>query len=221
MGLDVVLGVIVLLAALRGWFRGFTSQAVGIASFIVCFYLAGPVREEIRPYVIPNLPLVAPWLLDCIFWWVSAVIAYIVTRAVLSLAVRLMRTPPEPGEPMPWREDRIGGMFLGVGKGLIVAALLSALVLKFDEDLARHASWAQRQTKGSFALKWSQQYRPVPRIWAAPPVRHFVEHIQRNGMGQKTETEPAKEVAERTPVDAQASGVSPRLDLPAAEGPAD
>ena len=221
MGLDVVLGVIVLLAALRGWFRGFTSQAVGIGSFISCFYLADPVREEIRPYIIPRLPLIDPALLDCIFWWVSAVIAYIVMRAVLSLAIRLMRTPPEPGEPMPRREDRIGGMVVGAGKGLLVAALFSALVLKFDEDLARHASWAQRQTKGSFALKWSQEYRPVPRIWAAPPVRHFVEHIQRNGMGQKTEAEPVKEVAERTSMDAQASGVPPRRDLPVAEAPAD
>jgi Colicin V production protein len=221
MGLDLVLGAIVLLAALRGWFRGFTSQAVRLASFIGCFYLADPVREEIRPYIIPRLPLIDPALLDRIFWWVSAVIAYILMLAVLSLAVRLMRTPPEPGEPMPRREDRIGGMFLGVGKGLLAAALLSALVLKFDEDLARHAPWAQRQTTGSFAMKWTRQYQPVPRIWAAPPVRHFVEHIQRNGMGQKAEAEPVKEVAERTSMDAQASGVAPRLDLPVAEAPAD
>lgn len=221
MGLDLVLGAIVLLAALRGWFRGFTSQAVRLGSFVACFYLADPVREEIRPYIIPRLPLVDPALLDRIFWWVSAVIAYILMLAFLSLAVRLMRTPPEPGEPMPRRGDRIIGMFLGAGKGALVAAFLCAGLLKFDEDLARHVPWAERQTKGSMALKWSQEYQPVPRIWAAPPVRHFVEHIQRNGMGRTIEAEPAKQVAERTAMDAGSSNLPPRLDLPVAEVPAD
>lgn len=221
MGLDLVLGAIVLLAAVRGWFRGFTSQAVRIVSFIACFYLAGPIREEIRPYIVPRLGAIDPALVDRIFWWVSAVIGYVLMLAFLSLSIKMMTVPPEPGEPKIRKPDRFGGMLLGVGKGLIVAALLGAAVLKFSEDLARHVPWAERQTQGSIALRWTQQYQPVPRVWAAPPVRHFVEHIQRNGLGHTIDAEPAKAVADRTAGDSTASNSLPRLDLPVAEAPAE
>jgi uncharacterized membrane protein required for colicin V production len=221
MGLDVVLGAIVLLAAIRGWFRGFMRQAIRIASFIACFYLADPVREQVRPYLVPRLGAIEPALLDRILWWVAAVISYIILLALLSLSIRLMKTPPQPGEPMTRREDRFGGMILGATKGLLVAAFLGAAVLNYGADLARHISWADRQTEGSYALKWTQQYRPVPRIWAAPPVRQFVEHIQRNGLGRTIEADPSKQVAERSSTDAEAPNMPPRLDLPTPEAPAD
>jgi hypothetical protein len=220
MGLDLALGGIVLLVALRGWFKGFMNQAIRIASFIACFYLADPVREQVRPYVVPRLGAIDPAVLDRIVWWVSAVVAYIVLLALLSLSVRLMRTPPEPGEPLSRREDRIGGLVLGAAKGLLIAALLGAGVFKYGSDLARHISWADRQTQGSYALKWTQEYQPVPRIWAAPPVRRFVEHIQRNGFSRSNEAEPAKEVAERITLDAEAASAPPSLDLPTPEAPA-
>ena len=221
MGLDLVLGAMVLLAAVRGWFKGFTSQAVRLGSFVACFYLASPVREEIRPYIAPKLSAMDPALLDRILWWVSVVIAYILMLAFLSLSIRLMATPPEPGEPKIRKPDRFGGLLLGAAKGLLVAAFLGAAVLKFGADLGKHFPWVERQTQGSFALKWTERYQPVPRIWATPPVRRFVEHIQRNGLGQSAEDEPAKEVAGRTSVDSDPSSLPPRLDLPLAEAPAD
>ena len=192
MGLDLALGAIVLLAAIRGWLKGFMSQAIRIAGFIACFYLADPVREQVRPFVAARLAAIEPALMDRILWWTAAVISYIVLVALLSLAIRLMRTPPQPGEPVTRREDKIGGLLLGAAKGLLVAAFLGAAVLKYGVDLARNLSWADRQTQGSYALKWSQEYQPVPRIWAAPPVRRFVEHIQRNGLSHSIEANPGK-----------------------------
>ena len=56
MGLDLALGVIILMAAVRGWLQGFVSQAVRIAGLIACVYLAEPVRDYAKPHVVPYLP---------------------------------------------------------------------------------------------------------------------------------------------------------------------
>ncbi len=217
MGLDLTLGVIILVAALRGWLKGFVSQAVRIGGFIACFYLADPVREQVRPYILGKLPAIEAGLLDRILWWVAAVVSFIVLVGLTNLAIQLTRTPPPPGAPQSRREDQYGGLLLGTAKGLLVAAFLAAAVEKYGAEIAHNFSWAERQTTGSYALKWTAEYHPAPRIWAAPPVRRFVEHIRRNGLKGTTEAEVEKQVATQTSVDGEASGRLPRLDLPPAE----
>ena len=219
MGLDLVLGLIILIAAFRGWFKGFTSQAVRIGGFIACFYLADPVREQARPYVLAKLPTIDPGLMDRILWWASAVVSYIVLVGFSTLAIQLMRSPPQPGAPRSRREDQFGGLFVGAAKGLLLVAFLAAGIQKYAADLARSLPWAERQTQGSYALQWTDRYRPVPRIWAAPPVRRFVEHIQRNGLKNSLEAEAGKQVAERNSVEIEDSSPAPRLAVPPAEQP--
>src|SRR5262245_23957165 len=96
MGLDVTLGVVILIGAIRGWFKGFVSQVVRLGGFIACFYLADPVREQARPYVLAKLPTIEPGLMDRILWWVAAVVSYIVLVGLTSLAIQMTRTPPPP-----------------------------------------------------------------------------------------------------------------------------
>ena len=93
MGLDLAFGVIILIAGLRGWLKGFVTQAVRIGGFIACFYLADPVREQIRPYVLGKLPTIDAGLLDRILWWVSTLVSYIVLVGLINLAIQLTRTP--------------------------------------------------------------------------------------------------------------------------------
>jgi len=219
MGLDLTLGVIILVAALRGWLKGFVSQAVRIAGFLACFYLADPVREQVRPSVLGKMPAIDAGLLDRILWWVAAVVSYIVLVGLTTLAIQLTRTPPPPGAPRSRRYDQFGGLLLGTAKGLLVAAFLAAAVEKYGTEIARNFAWAERRTTGSYALKWTAQYQPAPRIWAAPPVRSFVEHIQRNGLKGQIETEAEQQVARQTSVDAEAPARLPRLDLTPAEAP--
>jgi uncharacterized membrane protein required for colicin V production len=219
MGLDLALGVIILIAALRGWFKGFVSQAVRIAGFIACFYVADPLREQVRPYILGKIPAIDAGLLDRILWWVAAVVSYIVLVGLTTLAIQLTRTPPPPGAPRSRRDDQFGGLLLGTAKGLLVAAFLAAAVEKYGTEIARNVSWAERQTTGSYALKWTAKYQPASRIWAAPPVRSFVEHIHRNGLKGQIETEAEKQAARQTSVDAEAPGRLPRLDLTPAEAP--
>ena len=75
MGLDLTLGVIILIAAFRGWFQGFVSQAVRLGGVIACVYLAEPVRDYAKPHVLPYLPSIQPELVDRLLWWVSAAVS--------------------------------------------------------------------------------------------------------------------------------------------------
>jgi uncharacterized membrane protein required for colicin V production len=216
MGLDVALGVIILIAALRGWIKGFVSQVVRLIGFVACFYLADPVREQARPYVLAKLPKIDPALMDRIIWWVSAALSYIVLVGLITLTIQVMRSPPPPGLIQSKRNDQFAGFLLGALKGALIAAFLAAGIHKYTPEIAEHVSWAGPQASTSVALKWTEQYQPVPRIWAAPPIRRFVEHIQRNGLkgAPPGEAEVAEnnQLAER-PAETSAPRL-PRLDLP-------
>ena len=52
MGLDIALGIMVLLGAIRGWFRGFVLQAIRLGGLVGCVYAAGPIRDYARPHVV-------------------------------------------------------------------------------------------------------------------------------------------------------------------------
>jgi uncharacterized membrane protein required for colicin V production len=214
MGLDLALGAVVLIAAIRGWLRGFMNQAVRLSSFVGCFYLAGPVRDQARPYVLPRLPKVDPALMDRILWWAAAVASYVVVVGVATLAIKLIRQPDPLGKGgfEARRDDQFAGFLFGAAKGALVAVFLTAAVQKYGLEAAKRSEWAGRQVEHSKALVWNQKYQPVPKIWESPPVRRFVEQIQRNGLTPKPLATPeADEVAELS-----AEAVTrrpPRLDL--------
>ena len=52
MGLDVALGVIILIAAIRGWLQGFVYQAIRIGGLVAGIYLAAPVRDQAKPHIV-------------------------------------------------------------------------------------------------------------------------------------------------------------------------
>ncbi|APW63869.1 CvpA family protein [Paludisphaera borealis] len=215
MGLDLALSAVILFAAIRGWLRGFVSQAIRLSGFVGCFYLADPVRDQARPYVLTRLPKVDPALMDRILWWASAVVAYVVVVGVATLAIKMMRRPDVSGKPEARRDDQFAGFLFGAAKGALVAVFLTAAVQKYGIEAAKkmQLEWAGKQVENSKALVWNQKYQPVPKIWESPPVRRFVEHIQRNGLSPVPvdATAAPDEVAELRPDDG--SRRPPRLDL--------
>ena len=106
MGLDLALGAVVLVAAIRGWLRGFVSQAVRIGGFVACFYLASPVRDQARPYVLSRMPKVDPGLMDRILWWASAAASYVVVVGVVPLLFKLISRPAADGKAQARHDDR-------------------------------------------------------------------------------------------------------------------
>jgi len=203
MGLDVVLGVIILITAFRGWFQGFVSQTVRIVSVVACVYLADWVRDYAKPYVVPYLSTIQPDLVDRLLWWVSAVATYIVLVGVAMLFIKMTRRPEIPGISQSGRNDQFAGFLLGSVKGSLIAAFLAAGLLKYGSEPIQTVSWAQEQVKASWVLRWSETYQPVPKIWSARPVRHFVDHIQRMGLkkpGEGSQSPTGLELEEDSPV---------------------
>jgi uncharacterized membrane protein required for colicin V production len=211
MGLDLALGVIVLLAAIRGWLKGFLLQSIRLSGLVACVYVADPVRNLTKPYVLPHLPSVRPELVDRLLWWSSAAVSYVVLVGLASLIVKLSQRQAF-GIAEPRRNDQFAGFLLGAFKGLIAAMFLAAGVQKYAQDRVEGISWAEEQVKTSKVLKWNAMYEPLAKIWASPPVRHFVEHVQRQGL---TGPEASAEGGETKPLQA-ASSRPPRLLLPSA-----
>jgi uncharacterized membrane protein required for colicin V production len=182
MGLDLTLGVIILIAAFRGWFQGFVSQAVRLGGVIACVYLAEPVRDYAKPHVLPYLPSIQPELVDRLLWWVSAAVTYVVLVGAVSLVIKMTRRPEIPGISQSGRNDQFAGFLLGTAKGVLIAAFATAGIQKYALEQIKTVAWAEEQVKTSWALQWSEAYQPVPKIWSSPPVRHFVNYVERMGL---------------------------------------
>jgi uncharacterized membrane protein required for colicin V production len=209
MGLDLTLGVIVLVAAIRGWLKGFVLQAIRLAGLVACVYVADPVRDLAKPYVIPHLPSIRPDLVDRLLWWSAAAVSYVVLVGLATLIFRYSQRQAF-GLAEPRRNDQYAGFALGALKGLVFALFLVAGLEKSALVRVKGIGWADEQVQSSKALKWNAQFQPVARIWASPPVRHFVDHIQRMGLN----TPPSAAVTpEPKPLQA-ASSRPPRLFLP-------
>jgi uncharacterized membrane protein required for colicin V production len=181
MGLDLALGVIILIAAFRGWFQGFVSQAVRLTSLVIAVYMAVSVRDYAKPHVLPYLTTIQPDLVDRLLWWVSFVVTYLVLAGVAMLVVKMTRRPEIPGISQSGRNDQFAGFFLGASKGLLIVAFMAAGIQNYGLEQAKNVSWAEDQAKASWALKWNETYQPARKIWASKPVRHLVEHVKRMG----------------------------------------
>lgn len=219
MGLDLALGVIILLLAFRGWFKGFVSQAVRLTSLVVAVYGAVSVRDYAKPYVLPYLTAIQPDLVDRGAWWVSFVVTYLVLVAVAMLVVKMTRRPEIPGISQSGHNDQFAGFFLGASKGVLAAAVIAAGIQNYGSEQAKNVSWAEDQMKASWALKWNETYQPARKIWASKPVRHLAEHVYRMGLqppGDPTETrgnDPEDESLVRTasrPAEAEGSSNNQR-----------
>ena len=221
MGLDLGLGVIILMAAYRGWVQGFVSQAVRIAGLISCVYLAEPVRDYAKPYVFPYLPTIQPELVDRLLWWVSAVATYVVLVGLVTLIIKMTRRPEIPGIRESGRNDQFAGFLVGAAKGLIAVAFLTAGVQKYASKHLGVLPWAEEQVKTSWAFKWNEQYQPVSRIWESTPVKHYVAQIHR--MGLQDPAGPSQPATGDQPTDnplVHTASRAPKLELPGADGDA-
>lgn len=211
MGLDIILGLVILAASVRGWFRGFVLQAIRLAGLVGSIYAAAPLRDAARPYVAPYLPSMKTDLLDRLLWWVGAVVCYVVTVGLASLAIKMARRRPF-GEVEPNRTDQFAGFLLGGVKGTVVVAFLVAALQRHAVDRVKGIDWAEEQAQGSYALKWNAEYRPAERVWTSVPVQHLIAEIRRKGLLAPGEAAPSTE--EEKPLQAAATPGPPRLGLP-------
>ncbi len=190
MALDIGLGVFVLIWAVRGWFKGFLSQVLGLGSLVAAVYSASQLRDIARPYAVKYLPSVGGELLDRLLWWGAVVAAMIVLSGLGGWAVRLMkRRPPSslPIAPKPNRADQGAGFLLGAAKGAVAASFLAAGIVQFApvylEPLGGSSREAvESQKDASRVLAWATENRPAEQIWKSAPVQSFVAQVTHNGL---------------------------------------
>jgi uncharacterized membrane protein required for colicin V production len=212
MGLDLALGGLVLLAALRGWFQGFVLQAIRLSGLIACVFAADPLRDQVKPRVAHYLLTMKPELIDRLLWWVSAVVAYVVLVGLASLIVKLYRQRPF-GLDEPNRGDQFAGFLLGAAKGLLVVALTVSSVQKYALGYLKSIPQAQELIADSKALELDARLHPADQFWASPPVKIVVARIQRGGL-----TGPAGDQAAATEA-LKTAGRTPRLQWSAPGAP--
>jgi uncharacterized membrane protein required for colicin V production len=199
---DLALGGLVLMAAFRGWLKGFVVQAIRIGGLLAAVFVAVPVRDGIKPYAIAYLPTIRPDLVDRLFWWASAIVSYFVIVGVASLIVATSRRQQFGFNELD-RNDQFAGFGLGLVKGVLVAAFLVAAIHKYAQGYLEKIPYAVDQTKESMAWYWNERYHPAARVWATTPVQQLVNHIQRMGCNKPSEAteQPSNPVqtASRTP----------------------
>jgi len=186
MGLDVTLGVLVLLAGIRGWFKGFVRQAIPIAALVGCVYLADPLRDLARPHAREFFPSIGHGILDRLLWWISAVVGYLATSGIAFAIVKSFRKRTY-GEPEPNRTDQGAGFTLGVVKGLVIASCIASALQAYGPKYYEKAPFVEDQAKKSRAMEWADRFHPAETLWKSPPVRAAVARVKTRGLGAEEE----------------------------------
>lgn len=219
MGLDVVLGVIILLWAVRGWFKGFARQAIGLGALVAAVYLAAPIRDVARPYVSNYLPSLRADVIDRLIWWTSAVLAAVVLSGLGGWMLRWKKKPANPYAPSePNRADQGAGFLLGALKGSIAVSFLAAAFNQYVPKELEANSIVEEQRKASRALVWSKEYQPADKLWKSQPAQAFVGEVRRNGLWEEAvEAGPAREADEGSST-ANAPLETPKATSPEAGG---
>jgi len=200
MGLDIALGVIVLLAGIRGWFKGFVRQVIPLGALVGCVFLADPLRDLVRPYAVDYFPKFNLEVLNKILWWSSAVVAYVVTSGIAFAIVKSFRKKTY-GEPEPNRADQGAGFTLGVAKGLIAVSWLASGIGSWGPKVYNQAPFAEKQTKESRAMEFAEQYHPAETLWRSRPVQIVVERVKTRGIWGEGAKEPEKAVGREAKVE--------------------
>jgi hypothetical protein len=183
MGLDIGLAVVILLAGVRGWFRGFAFQAVQLACLVGTLFLAAPVRDLARPYAREAFPSIDPPSLDKLLWWTAAVVGYVALTGAGYSLVRFHRKRAF-ADLEPRRGDQGAGFALGALKGAVVVAFVASSLAARSDAYLKSGGWSAQQVQTSRALALAVQHRPAEAIWQSRPVQALVTLVRREGLGE-------------------------------------
>jgi uncharacterized protein YkwD len=150
---DILLILVVILAIIAGWYRGFIAGMLGLATWAGSFFIA----YVLYPYaanVLDNLFNIGPWLLPISFLFIA-----IISGVLLSiLAGFVLRSIPLQSHHS--NVNRIMGIIPGAITGYLYAVILSAIVLalpirdrvteevresQLGVQLAMQSEWANRK----------------------------------------------------------------------------
>lgn len=182
MSLDIALGLVVLVASIRGWFKGFVVQAIHLTALVSSVFLASPLRDLGRPYAREYFPGVQPELLDRLLWWSGAVASYLILTGVAVSTLRLYRRRHYLEGLDRDRGDQGAGFVLGAAKGALVVIFLAAGIESHAPAYVQTQGWIARQVSQSWSVRMTQRHHPADQIWNSSPVQTVVQQVRREGL---------------------------------------
>lgn len=181
MGLDLVFLVVVGMNAVRGLFRGFFTQLLGLTALVVSIPLASPVRDWAMPHVSPYFQALAEPTFAKGLWWVSALVIVLLINGLGGWIGHLIfkALPETVGNPVG-RVNQALGFCYGAAVGSFVTALLCAGLIRFEEMVSR-LPWLGDQLPQSRAMELNRRLDPIGQLWNAPPITVLRDQIAANG----------------------------------------
>lgn len=191
MGIDIFFGIVLFIAAWRGYRRGFAEQMLLWAGLVVAFLFAEPIAkwseprigakltyfpEHLRPSVLYLLAIVAVWL------------AIYITGSI-NLSVYRKRIY---GENRPSRPDRILGFGMGAAQGALVVSILTFLWVYVPQSI-RTSEAVQKEYAASRGVQFAEEYRVVERIIDTEEVQRAWGHVKQ--IAEHYRSAPTKDTA--------------------------
>ena len=144
---DILVGVVLLIAAYRGSKKGFLWQLATIAGIVLCFFFATPVSLIISPYLGVQPPLSR---------WIAIFIVYVVASLVTYGMASSIRTWLEKNKFKEY-DEHLGGIF-----GLLKGAIFCVILTFFCVTLSSTTRDSVMHSYSGYASAWfMEQINPV------------------------------------------------------------
>lgn len=124
--LDIGLGILILLFLVRGLLRGLINEVAGFIGLFVGFILAGRYYPQLLPQF--SGVIESPRLAAVLSYAIIFVAVLIVVALCAVIVKRLMLLTLAP-----WLDNLLGGL-VGTAKGLFIASIVLALLIRFVPD---------------------------------------------------------------------------------------
>ncbi len=186
MGLDVFFAILVLIFAIRGWFRGFWKQSIRLGSFVAAVYSAAPIRDFALPIVDDYLGI-RPDVLQMLLWWGTLFLSFIL---ISSLGHGLLRSYQSRSEEdrirkglpkRPHRGNESAGSLLGMLKGILVASMIAGTLQSNLGDYRKQDGWLGQHVSKSKILAVTARYHFAEIVGNSVPVQHLVAQFRDEG----------------------------------------
>lgn len=144
--IDVLLWIVILLAILSGWQKGFIVSSVDLVSWVGSFFIAFLGYQSLASFIESHIKAIGVWTAPIAF-------IFIVILSKILLASILFRMFPSKKDIHQHTANRLLGLLPGFISGLINAAIIAALLLAFPLSNGISATTRNSQTANILAGK--------------------------------------------------------------------
>lgn len=155
--LDLILGILLLIAAINGFSKGFVEELAGLAGLVLGIWIAIHFSD-----------MVANFLADSLHWNFKqlSIVAFVITFVIVVILVQIIGSVVNKMVKAVHLGflNRLAGVILGLAKGALILSVLLIVFNRIDKDV--HI--ISRETKAN-----SRLFEPVKNF--APGIFPFLD----------------------------------------------